>query len=849
MPVGSASNTNENQFLWPWATVVNNLVYLTAQAILVDSISQTSTYQSSQNTANIVTTHTNYILLNSDDGEGFSYPTVLVGTDGTEFNSGGIASFILQNGFWWLGGALGWLWEFTQNNIVADVSADVIAFTINDVAGQPCSMNVQIANANNKWVGSAPTSPGAAAIAKNRKVAIWQGYYDSDGSTEAVPHSTFYIDDINQTVTATQNDVNLIGRDFYKKLNTTVSKFSYQYTGPNFFADIFDGSFISSWNQVNGVWVFTPGTPPLLVLQSSTGEADIMLASNNANSYGHLMKVFWEAAGAGYSYFYGFYIDSNNYLRLEINNLDGQSWQVVLMIAGTPTTLDSGTMPFTLALSGIHWYGVYVRRYDYFKFNFMIDDSGDSIGNGLSSFNPSTTSYLFNSGSGGKNGEFDISAQFQGNDSLQKFFTTGFGSSSAGAGPINFRFFALGSLSVQNNLGIVMRKLARIAGIFSFYIKYTWRELLFTNNFTGTFTLKNRILNITASNQAISNINSMANGEISWMAKANPNNNGSPMGFRFSFRKGTDSAGAASYYFHVIQASTGGANPPTFCRFERLYNGVIYQFYNTPYDVSNNPGTLGSMNIDMTQWNSYKVVMIDGWFHAFINGIMVASWNENNTTVPYLTTGQWGFLADPNTVLQVKQILAPDLWKPIQTFGVNSGDDMMSDITSLATSLLAFFFSDLLSRFKAIFLNPSDPSTYTYNTQLYQQNVDQSDKEYISQVTVYGSGVSATARNTGLMTGVIVREEVIVDYTILTEQDAQTRANNELINANQYQNQYTPKQVINVGAELFDAVTIVNTGNNTSGVNAITRVYSQNFTQGGGNNNSDYSIELDTGNL
>lgn len=839
LPVGSASATNKNQFLFPWADVFNGMVYITAQAVLVDSISQTSQGDNSSH-AQVVITHTNYILINSDDGEGFSYPTIFVGSDGSEFNSGGIASFIFQNGFWWLGGALGFLWEMTQNNIVADVSDDVVSFKISDVAGQPSSISIQIGNADNKWVGASPTGPGAAAVAKNRKIALWQGYYNADGTKELVPHSTYFIDDITQTVTGIQNDVTIVGRDFYKKLKTTITKFSYQYTGPIFFTDIFDGTFTSSWNQVAGVWQFVPGSPPILFLLSSTGEGKIMLANNNDNSYGHFMKAYFLNVNFGHAYFYGFYIDDDNYLRLELDLATGNTWAVVLRVNGSNTTLDSGSMPFTLGGAGTAFYGVYIRRYDYFKWNFMIESAVDGIGNSLNNFDPATLSYLFK-GSG--NGEFDLSSYFKNNDSLQKPFTVGLGSSSAGTSVREFRFFSFTTFNNQNNLGIVMRRIARIAGIFAFKLKYTWRELLFTPSFTGTSTVVNRILNVTAGNQSIANNNSMGNGEISFVAKCIIGNPASAMGFRFVFRYGD--SGRNTYYFHVIQTSAGAV----ICRFERLFNGTIYNFYNTPYDVSNNPATLGALNVDLSQENTFRIVMIDGWFHAFINGIMVASWNDNNTTSDYLTTGQWGFKVDTNTTLKVKNILAPAFWKPVQAFSYNPGDDAESAIEHLITSLRAWFFSDLLSRFKAIFLDPSDPSTYDYETQLFQQNVDESDKEYVSQVTVYGDGVIATSRNTDLMPGVQVREEVIVDYSITTQQDAQTRADNEITNSNQYRNQYTPKQVINVGAELFDAVTIVNTGNNTSGVDEITRVYAQKFTEGGGNNNSDYSIELETGNL
>ncbi len=177
---------------------------------------------------------------------------------------------------------------------------------------------------------------------------------------------------------------------------------------------------------------------------------------------------------------------------------------------------------------------------------------------------------------------------------------------------------------------------------------------------------------------------------------------------------------------------------------------------------------------------------------------MVDAWNDNTTTDAYLTSGQWGFKADSNTTAQIQEITSPAFWKPISMFSFNPGDDGESSIQALIQSLRGWFFSDLFGRFKTLLLSSSDSSTYTYNSQLWQNNVDSSDKEYISQVTVYGDGVSATARNTTLMVGVTVRDEVIVDYTIKTQSDAQVRANNELLNANQYRGQYTPKQTGNI---------------------------------------------------
>lgn len=843
MPIGSASAVNQNSFMFPSASVVNGMVNLTCQAVLVESVTQTS---QGQNVV-VVTTHTNYILLQSDDGQGFSYPSVFVGTDGAEFNSQTYASFVLQGTYWYLGAAAGFLWQYLQENVVADVTADVIGYSISEQASQPSSISIKIANANNKWVGASTTGPGASAIARNRKIALWQGYYNASGVPEAIPRNVYFIDDIQQSVTGTTSDVTIVGRDLYKNLKTTATKFSYQFVGPTFFTDIFDGTFFSSWNQIAGTWNFIANvTPPLLELAPAVaGDNVILLAGTNGSTYGSLMRVFFRSPATTPNpekfHFYAMYIDSSNWLRLQLDMFGGTAWKVTKCVAGSQTDLDSGTLPFTI---GNFYLGVYIRRYDYFKFQFMINNAGVTSGNDLSAYDPATLTYVFkNSG----NGEYDLTGIFG------SPFSVALGAN--GTGLADFRFFFYTQFNNPFNLGTVFRKLARIAGVFAFKLTYTWKELLFTNNFSGRG-ITNRILTVAAGQQAISTINPMSNGEISFRAKVTVSNNSNPAGFSFIFRNSPDSSNLPDYYkFHSIQQSTGFSNPPFSSRFERFLQqqNKTYYFYNTPYDVSNNPysGTNqpGSQNIDITQWNTYRIVMIDGWFWAFINDVMVASWNDNNTSIDYQTTGTWGFECDANSTLQVQQITAPNFWKPVPTFSYNPGDDAESAMESLIASLRAWMFSDLFGRLKAIILNATDPTTYTYDNQLFSQNVDQSDKEYVAQVTVYGSGVSATSRNTTLMAGVRTRELVIVDYTITTETDAQTRADNVLINANQFLNQNSSKQVINVGAELFDVVTVINTGNNTSGVSGDTRVYDQTIDQGGGNNNSDYFLEIDTGDV
>lgn len=841
MPIPSATSINLNSFIFPAVTVANGMTYLTFQATTVDSVSSSATGTA----ATIVTTHTNYMMLQSDNGINFSYPSILVYSDGTEFNSNAPASFVPQGNYWYLGGANGYLWQFIQNNIVADISADVIGYSISETADQPSSINVQIGNQNGQWFGGASLNPGADAIAANRKIVLWQGYYNANGIPETVPRNIYYIDDIQQNVTGTENDLTLVGRDWYKNLKTTITKFSYQFVGTTLYSDVFDGTTLGNWNQVAGTWTEygPPGeVPPLIEVNNQTGgDAALILSNAVAQSYGYSMSIFFKVSGTlSASHVYAVYIDANNWLRVEVENnpAANPAWYVKQNVAGTQTTLDSGIFPNPLDNTS-KYYPIFIRCFDYYKFNFMTSEFSNSIGNDPQVYETSTTSFLLQNSTSGL---FDLSSVFGNAPTWQVPFSVGFGTSKAGL--TDFRYFQYASLTGPNTLSSVLTTIARLAHIFSFKFVNTFREYMYVNNFSGTFSIVNRILNVTAGNMAQSNINQLGDAELTFMGKII--STGNPSGFRFLFRTNSPTSPTAYYALHVMQASTGGY---VGCRFERLFSSINYVFYNTAADVNNNPANIGSLNIDITQWHKYRIVMIGSWMYAFIDDVMIAAWDDDWNGGAGPSSGYWGFAADSNTTLQVQHVQAPQLWKPVQTFSINPGDDMESDADSLTGTLRAWYFSDLFGRFKALFLNPNDSSTYTYNLQLFQQNVDDSSKEYVSQVTVYGNGVSATARNTSLMVGQSTREEVIVDYTILTVTDAQTRANNELINANQYQSQYTPKQVMNVGAEMFDAVTIVNTGNNTSDVSGPTRTYAQTLNEGGGNNATDYSIELDTGNL
>ncbi len=843
MPSSSAVFINQNQFVYPTTNIANGYVDLVFKAITTDSVSQSAQGSTSQ----VVTTHINYMWIRSVDGDNFSYPQILVDSNGNEFtqsiNTPGIdpnQDLVYQNGFYYLGGS-GAIWQYILNNIVADVSADTIGYSISETAGQPASVALTIANQSNQWVGASPTNPGAAAIAKNRKIAIFQGFYNSLGVPEVVPRNIFYIDDIKQTVTSTQNDVSLVGRDWFKKLKTLFARFSFQWTGPFFYTDIFDGTTLGNWNQTGDTsWQETGNS--MVTAASPMTDSVVTLASISKIPFASTLIVNMKrpllSGVSGSGYVYPFFIDSDNWLRLNITDIGGgnATWTIEKCVAGVITSIDSNPA----SLSGNNYGIILIRQYDYYKFNFFTSANiGSVTGNPLNGWTASSGVLLLKNGT---SGEIDMTSQFASTASWQKPFTVGLGCVTV---PVNFQFFKYAQFGPINTVYSVMKAVATKAGIFAYKLQNTFVDRLYSSNYAGTFTTLNRILSVTAGNHAYNNnsTNNFSNGEVQFLAKLTPISGATAFGFSYIFRS---DAGNNQYYMHITQASTGGGYVSM--RFERLYSSTKYVFPNSSADA-NTPATLGSLNLDLTTWHLFKITCVDGWFYVYVDGIMIGAWNDNTTTADYLTTGTWGFEADSNTTVSVQEITSPAFWKPIQMFSLNPGDDAEGALQSLIQTLRGWFFSDLFARFKMILLSSSDVSSYTYNVQLWSQQVNNSDKEYISQVTVYGDGVSATARNTNLMAGVPVRDEVIVDYSIKTQSDAQVRANNELLNANQYRDQYTPKQVINVGAELFDAVTVINTGANTTGVDAPTRVYAEKFEEGGGNNDSSYSLEIDTGNI
>ena len=213
--------------------------------------------------------------------------------------------------------------------------------------------------------------------------------------------------------------------------------------------------------------------------------------------------------------------------------------------------------------------------------------------------------------------------------------------------------------------------------------------------------------------------------------------------------------------------------------------------------------------------------------------------------------GYIGFAADifedgvtpDNSSMLVKNITSGTFSQQISSFAVNPGDDMATALQTTINTVMGWSLSDLFGRLKLITLSSTDPSGYTYENQIDKVIPDISDKEYINQVTVIGTGVSAIARSgTSIGATTRIRDSVIVDYKITTLSDAQSRADYELQNASKFNNQAQVNQIVNPGSEIFDIITVINADANISGTY---RIYNQD--EGIDGQSSSYAMQIGAG--
>jgi hypothetical protein len=530
-------------------------------------------------------------------------------------------------------------------------------------------------------------------------------------------------------------------------------------------------------------------------------------------------------------------------------------YSVVINAAGTPTTLGTGTI-----ISGYtHKYvPILIKRYDYYKYNIVIGNSvSDYIEPETFSTNSSPAPFSLETTIGSLDGEFDISSYFYAVNSTFSQGGIALGCKNMISAFRNFRKMKFGT---SQNIDELNHRLGTMGGIFNYQSSYIFNDQEFNPaNWTGNYAVFNDRLRLAESSVVQNNKYLMTNGEVEFKAKIVPIDGGNYCYFYFNFR-GNDYLSSTTYYSFYFQF-----NPSTLQSIVSLFyttGGNTYVLTSSALDIYKNQSgnfvnQVNNVYIDFQFDHTFKVVTSDQWLSLYIDGNMILSWQDNNNTDSInMWGGYFGFATGPNTTIFVNYVRSNSLWTQIEDLALNAGDDVEQTVRNLNATTRSWVYSDLFGRFRSRILNIGvlyipipDPSTYTYDNLLYSQSVDTSDKEYYNQVTVYGlNGISAVVRDSeSIAVNGQVRDMTITDYKITTYQDAYSRAGYELNNANKFNNQNTPFYINNVGAEVFDVVTITNTGNNSSGVNDDFRVYNETIENGGAKGN--YSIEIETGTL
>lgn len=806
----STSSQNQNNFTLP------NLFYDETSLWIFFKGETVTSVTNSNGSLNVATT-TNYLLAKSIDFKNFSYPVPVVFSN-VLFSDTVYYSFFLFGNFYWIAGG-GQLGKFIINNIMADITNDIISYQERDTQQNPSTLSINIGNANGKWRGANPTQAGYQAIANNKKITLFQGYYNANGVAETVPKNTFYIDDIQQNVKANRNDFSLLGRDFYKGLKVLKTKFAFNYMGIKKCVDLFDGSALSNWYFQTGTWNEVAGAINYLT-QTNTAVDSLAIFSlfqqTKANTtFSISMQLMDPASAAGkplYIYFY--YVNLNNYLRLYVDSNGGSttySYKIQQVVGGVSTDLYTGTFP-----AGTETFPFLFTRRNFFQFTVFVGNSANS-GLGINAYSSN----------------LQLGSTFDGSFVFSGLATIALGSLNQSTTFYNFKYLEFDS---SLKISELLQKIATKSGVFEYKLPITFKDYLF-DNYSGIYTIPNRILTIGASQTVLKNDLQIDNSEIEFEARMTPLAGASTFKFSFFFRH-TGLVNNNETYFFLITQTDSGVTTNTI-EFYNTHSGVDYLM------------SISSVNLhfDFKKYHKFRVVFFNGYIFLIIDGVVVYGWVDNNITASGLhTTGYIGFKTEPDTKLEVKSVEGDVLYSQIETFSINPGDDLENSIESLLDTIKAYFFSDLLGRCKVLKLNSTDPSEYTYQDQITSQMVDNSDKEYVNQVTVVGTNVQATVQDaTSINNNSIVREEIIVDYKITTYQDAVDRANLELVAFNKFNNQYNPRNVINVGSEIYDVVTVINTGDNTSNVNEVVRNYSQNIQVGG--NKLNFWQEIQTGKL
>lgn len=841
----SSSVLNLNSFTYPQISYDGTTFFLIFNAVVVEgSTDAPATFSSTTITNNY------YYEIQSADMTRFSYPVPIYSATGVVYADTRGVSLVPQSGFYYLLGN-GQNWQFIKNNTVADITNYVIDYDIQEMAGSASGITITLANQNNQWIGASPTLPGYQAITSNKKIYVEQGYKTSVGN-EVVPRCTFYIDNITLNSSSNQMTATITGRDINKAFKTTITKFNYEWEGPSVYSDIFDGSTTQNWTQTSGGWSekLINGQGRMTVTTSTAGGGNtnpiIQLSSvlkftESSITFSNLWIQDAYNFGSGEQSYAGLYtllLDQNNYFGVNIY-INASNQTVAKQVQGINGIFSNGpeVIISSSALNG-YYFPVFIRRYDYFTYDILI---------GKPTASDTLSSYTYNALS---QSHTIVCSGFK----LDSYFTTGYGNQLFQETPaiqyqmndpytlagIYFEFSFFKFLQFNNSLSLVdaMKYLGTLCGI---------------NNYKEKYLLENNANYLIPPGLAImsAQYKILGNYEVEFMASVIPNNTTDLYGISFIFGS-ADYTLALGKYYNLNIYSVGGITQATLTialsdqspSVAILCPGSMIQYGYTSSTYSN-------IRFDITKTHTYKFLNVNQTFYLFIDDICSFIWNDLNTTENGVdfSNGYWGFQANTNSNVKVKNIKVYQVYQQTPTLTVSPGDDISSTLSQAMETGFVWTYVDQMNRYIGTVLQSTDVSTYTYQNTAYQYESDNSDQVSINEVVVTGAnGISATAKNIPSIVKLgQVRTTNVQDFTITTYADALTRAEQILGDTNKMNNQNTPTNPMNVGSELFDVVTIDDNGNNSSGVNGVYRIYNEELQNAG--SKGQFSIQVETGTI
>ncbi len=822
--------TNNNAFKFPRITTDGNTFYLVFSALVGEGLTTSNTTTSQIGTVS----NPYYYMMQSANLIDFSYPLPLYFTDGTVYADTAGVSFVNQGANYFLLGN-GKNWQYIRNNIVADITNYVISYQIQEVSGQSSQIVFVLGNANNYWIGAGATGVGNTAIAVNKKIILEQGYKTSVGK-EVAPRSVFYIDTITLNSSSSDNTATIQGRDINRNLQNVSTKFSYSLNGPSYFNDLFDGTTLQNWTQTGGTWVENNISGfGALTNNAPSGQNVISQGQINNNLESCLIFTMMNptATNGSSTDIYPLYQDNGNYFQISVvfDNSTGFHKMVFNLYIGNVFV---ASLVNSLGFQQAGRFPILIRKYNYNVYDILvgknISGGGSYVDNVLDPAGPFAPFSIFT---------VDLSQYFSSSAFLVNgsvaLGTTGSGAS-GDFSPFKFMQFSE-SLSLQESL----EYLCAIAGITNFDPRITFFDNQYvSSNWNGTYAIQNSYMGIGISQVCMNTSNPVLNGQIEFTAQVNPVVSGNPFGFNFIFRSTSNSVpNNGNYYTFVIKELLGVVVVALF---------LVLDNVNIELSQSSLTGSTNLIPIDLTKQHIYNITMIDQIFYLFIDGRVYMMWQDTNLTTQLNSIGYWGIVTGTNSVVIAGNFTSYQLYTQLPNVSFNPGDDMTSILQNVLETMFAYSYTDQMGRYIGITLNSTDPSNYTYQNLLYAIQSQLANSSLVNEVVVIGSGVIATYKDTALIAALgQVRSINITDYTITTYQDALTRAKNELISNNAVSSQNDPNNPMNVGSEMFDVITLINTGNNSTSINGNYRVFNQTFSLDG--SKGKYSIQIETGNL